>query len=188
MERERDRLNGAPPVVCVADIETDLGLMVAAATAKGICMFEFSDYKSIDLEFRQLSECFDAPLVRGDNPHFDTLRIQVREYFEGERKEFDIPLDLVGTEFQKRVWIGLLQIPYGSTTTYGKQAGLLGMPAAVRAVANANGKNKISIILPCHRVIGSDGSLTGYGGGVWRKEKLLELEKRYTAGTNRLPT
>lgn len=162
-------------------IEIDLGLMIAAATDQGICMFEFADYKWIDLEFRQLSEAFNAPLEQGDNPHFDTLKKQLSEYFKGERKEFDIPLDLVGTEFQKKVWISLLQIPYGQTISYGKQAELLGKPSAVRAVANANGKNKISIILPCHRVIGADGSLTGYGGGVWRKKRLLAFEQQNTA-------
>jgi len=164
-------------IVNITYIETDLGLMVAAATDKGICMFEFADYKLIDLELRQLGEEFKAPLVQGENPHFDTLRKQLDEYFKGERKTFDIPLDLAGTEFQKKVWLALLQIPYGCTTTYGKQAELLGMPSSVRAVANANGKNKISIILPCHRVIGADGSLTGYGGGMWRKKKLLEFER-----------
>jgi AraC family transcriptional regulator of adaptative response/methylated-DNA-[protein]-cysteine methyltransferase len=103
----------------------------------------------------------------------------MEQYFEGKRKNFDIPLDLVGTEFQKQVWLSLLQIPYGCTTTYAKQAELLGKPSAVRAVANANGKNKISIILPCHRVIGADGTLTGYGGGIWRKKKLLEFEREH---------
>lgn len=164
-------------VVNMIRLETDLGPMVAAATEKGICMFEFADYKLIDLELRQLEKEFKAPLVPGDNPHFDTLRKQLHEYFKGERRVFDIPLDLVGTEFQKKVWLSLLQIPYGSTTTYGKQAELLGMPSSVRAVANANGKNKISILLPCHRVIGANGSLTGYGGGIERKKKLLAFEK-----------
>lgn len=164
-------------IVNVAYMETDLGLMVAAATDKGICMFEFADYKLIDLELKQLTEAFKAPLIQGDNPHFHTLRRQLDEYFKGQRKQFDIPLDLVGTAFQKEVWLGLLQIPYGCTTTYGKQAERLGKPSAVRAIANANGKNKISIILPCHRVIGADGTLTGYGGGIWRKKKLLEFEK-----------
>lgn len=164
-------------VINITYVETDLGLMIAAATEKGICMFEFADYKLIDLELRQLGEEFKVPLIQGDNPHFDTLREQLEEYFRGERKDFSIPLDLAGTEFQKKVWLGLLQIPYGCTTTYGKQAEALGKPSAVRAVANANGKNKISIILPCHRVIGADGTLTGYGGGMWRKKKLLEFEK-----------
>ena len=162
----------------ITHIETELGTMIAAATDKGIGMFEFADYKLLDLELRQLTASFKAPLVAGENPHFDTLREQLEEYFKGERKEFDIPLDLVGTEFQKQVWLNLLKIPYGCTTTYAKQAELLGKPSAVRAVANANGKNKISIILPCHRVIGTNGSLTGYGGGIWRKKKLLEFEKK----------
>ncbi|MDR2954752.1 MAG: methylated-DNA--[protein]-cysteine S-methyltransferase [Prevotella sp.] len=166
-------------IINITYIETDLGLMVAAATKKGICMFEFADYKLIDLELRQLSEQFKAPLVQGDNLYFDILRKQLDEYFRGERKGFDIPLDLVGTEFQKMVWLSLLKIPYGRTTTYGKQAELLGKSSSVRAVANANGKNKISIILPCHRVIGADGSLTGYGGGMWRKKKLLEFEREH---------
>lgn len=164
-------------VVNITYVETGLGLMVAGATEKGICMFEFADYKLIDSELRQLSGQFKTPLVPADNPHFDTLRTQLNEYFKGERKEFDIPLDLVGTEFQKTVWLALLQISYGHTISYGNQAELIGKPSSVRAVANANGKNKISIILPCHRVIGADNSLTGYGGGIWRKKKLLEFEK-----------
>jgi AraC family transcriptional regulator of adaptative response/methylated-DNA-[protein]-cysteine methyltransferase len=166
------------PIVNITHIETDLGLMIAAATHKGICMFEFSDYKLLDLELRQLGALSNAPLVQGDNPHFNTLKEQIRQYFMGERRNFDIPLDLAGTEFQKQVWLSLFQIPYGCTTTYAKQAELLGKRSAIRAVANANGKNKISIILPCHRVIGTNGSLTGYGGGIWRKEKLLELERK----------
>ncbi len=164
-------------IVNITRIETDLGLMIAGATDKGVCMFEFADYKHIDLELRQLEAEFKAPLVDGDNPHFAALREQLDQYFKGERREFDIPLDLAGTEFQKQVWLALLKIPYGCTTTYAKQAGLIGKPSAVRAVANANGKNKISIILPCHRVIGADGTLTGYGGGIWRKKKLLEMEQ-----------
>lgn len=164
-------------IVNVTYIETILGLMIAAATDKGICMFEFADYKLLELELRQLVASFKAPLLQGDNPHFCTLRKQLDEFFGRKRKDFDIPLDLVGTEFQKEVWLSLLKIPYGCTTTYGKQAELLGKPSAVRAVANANGKNKISITLPCHRIIGADGTLTGYGGGIWRKKKLLEFEQ-----------
>jgi AraC family transcriptional regulator of adaptative response/methylated-DNA-[protein]-cysteine methyltransferase len=167
-------------IVNVSCIETDLGMMIAAATDRGICMFEYADYKQLSLELRQLIAYFKAPLVQGENPHFDTLRKQMSEYFKGKRKSFDISLDLIGTEFQKQVWLSLLKIPYGCTTTYGRQAEQIGKSSAVRAVANANGKNKISIILPCHRVIGADGSLTGYGGGIWRKKKLLELEKENT--------
>ncbi len=168
-------------VVNIAYVETPLGLMIAGATDRGICMFEFADYKLIDLELRQLADTFRAPLVQGDNPHFAPLREQLGQYFNGERREFDLPLDLAGTEFQKQVWLGLRQVPYGCTTTYGKQAASLGRPSSVRAVANANGKNKVSIILPCHRIIGADGTLTGYGGGIWRKKKLLEFERENLA-------
>ena len=168
-------------IVNITPVETGLGLMIAGATNKGICMLEFADSKLIELEFRQLKKIYNAPLVDGDSPHFHTLRSQLEEYFKGERRNFDIPLDLAGTAFQKQVWLTLLKIPFGCTISYAKQANLLGKPSAVRAVANANGKNKISIILPCHRVIGSNGSLTGYGGGIWRKKKLLELEQENLA-------
>jgi AraC family transcriptional regulator of adaptative response/methylated-DNA-[protein]-cysteine methyltransferase len=164
-------------IVNLTNVETDLGLMIAGATNKGVCMLEFADCKLLEFELRQLTAILKAPLVQGDNPHFHTLRSQLEEYFKGTRRNFDIPLDLIGTEFQKQVWLGLLKIPYGYTTSYGKQAEMLKKPSAVRAVANANGKNMISIILPCHRVIGADGSLTGYGGGIWRKKKLLEFEQ-----------
>jgi AraC family transcriptional regulator of adaptative response/methylated-DNA-[protein]-cysteine methyltransferase len=171
-------------IINTQSIETDLGMIIAAASDKGICMFEFADYKRLDLMLRQLSASLDAQLVPGDSPYFSILKEQLEQYFKGERRSFALPLDLVGTEFQKQVWLSLLKIPYGSTTTYSKQAGLIGKPSAVRAVANANGKNKISIILPCHRVIGADGTLTGYGGGLWRKKKLLELEQKNIALTD----
>ena len=164
-------------IVNIVYIETDLGLMIAGATGKGVCMLDFADYKLLDLELRQLESTFKAPLVLGSNPHLDTLLSQLKEYYKGERRDFDIPLDLAGTEFQKQVWLSLLKIPYGHTTSYAKQAELIGRPTAVRAVANANGKNKIVIVLPCHRIIGADGTLTGYGGGIWRKKKLLALEQ-----------
>ena len=103
---------------------------------------------------------------------------ELDEYFRGERREFDIPLLLAGSDFQKRVWQQLPHIPYGQTASYGELAAAIGFPRSVRAVANANGANAISIILPCHRVIGSDGRLTGYGGGLRAKQFLLELEQR----------
>ncbi len=168
---------GNKQVTHIAYIDTDLGTMIACATPKGICMLEFPDYPLLELELKQLVTSLNAPIIEGESIYFGQLREQLKQYFNKELREFDIPLDLVGTEFQKEVWMALLQIPYGSTSTYAKQSELLGKPLAVRAVANANGKNKISIILPCHRVIGTDGSLTGYGGGLWRKKKLLELEQ-----------
>ena len=170
------------PIVDVIRFETPLGGIVAGATYRGVCIVEFADSKKLDLELRQVASAFKAAIVEraeaadSKNPHLAALREQLREYFEGRRREFDIPFDLTGTEFQKRVWLSLAQIPYGGTVSYGRQAEMLGCGKAVRAVAGANGRNKISILLPCHRVIGSDGTLTGYGGGLWRKKMLLELE------------
>ena len=164
-------------VVDLKRIETPLGTMIACADENGICMLEFSDRKALPTELKEISKYFNANIIQGENPHFKVLEEELEEYFKGKRKDFTVPLSPVGTEFQKNVWEVLRKIPYGTTRSYQEQAKILGNPKAVRAVANANGLNKISIIIPCHRVIGSDGKLTGYGGGIWRKQKLLELEK-----------
>nr|WP_228452260.1 methylated-DNA--[protein]-cysteine S-methyltransferase [Chryseobacterium sp. c4a] len=158
-------------------IETILGTMVACADEYGICLLEFSDRKALPTELKNISAYFNANIIQGENSHFITLEKELDEYFEGKRTAFTVPLSLVGTAFQKQVWEILKQIPYGATRSYQEQADILGNPKSVRAVANANGLNKISILIPCHRVIGSNGQLTGYGGGIWRKQKLLELEK-----------
>lgn len=121
----------------------------------------------------------DEMYVRDDDA-FAEARRQLTAYFAGELKTFDLPLDPHGTAFQKRVWQALLQLPYGTTTTYGQLAVQLGDPKAVRAVGLANGRNPIPVVIPCHRVIGADGSLTGYGGGLHRKQWLLALEGRAT--------
>ena len=110
----------------------------------------------------------------------DDVVAQLDEYFAGDRTEFDVPLDPVGTDFQLKAWLALRAIPYGQTRTYGEQARVIGSPNAVRAVGSANGRNPISIIVPCHRVIGSDGSLTGFGGGLEAKRYLLDLESGAT--------
>ncbi|WP_290799124.1 bifunctional transcriptional activator/DNA repair enzyme AdaA [Flavihumibacter sp. UBA7668] len=157
-------------------IETPLGTMLACATSKGICLLEFSDRRMLETELVYLSKRLNATILQGSNPHFELLEKELAEYFEGKLKTFTTPIDLIGSPFQLEVWNQLLTIPFGKTRSYKEQADALGKPLAIRAVANANGLNKISIIVPCHRVIGSDGSLTGYGGGLWRKEKLLQLE------------
>lgn len=164
-------------VIDLKRIETPIGTTIACADSNGICMLEFSDRKALPTELKQISKHFDANIIQGENPHFITLEKELKEYFEGKRTGFSVPLSPVGTDFQKQVWEVLRTIPYGTTRSYQEQANILGNPKGVRAVANANGLNKISIIIPCHRVIGSDGKLTGYGGGIWRKQKLLELEK-----------
>ncbi|WP_365986372.1 methylated-DNA--[protein]-cysteine S-methyltransferase [uncultured Chryseobacterium sp.] len=164
-------------VIDLKRIETMLGTMIACADEHGICLLEFSDRKALPTELKSIAEYFKANIIQGENPHFITLEEELKEYFEGRRTRFSVPLSPVGTDFQKEVWTVLQEIPYGTTRTYQEQANILGNRKSVRAVANANGLNKISIIIPCHRVIGSNGHLTGYGGGIWRKQKLLELEK-----------
>jgi methylated-DNA-[protein]-cysteine S-methyltransferase len=116
------------------------------------------------------------PAWRRDDDALDHVRVQLDEYFAGDRREFDLPLNMLGNEFELRVWDQLCAIPYGETASYGEVAKRIGNPTAARAVGLANGRNPIAVIVPCHRVIGSDGSLTGYGGGLERKRLLLDLE------------
>lgn len=165
-------------VIDLKRIETPLGTMIACATNQGICLLEFTDRKMLETELKAIAKLLNATIVQGDNKHFDTLEIQLQEYFKGRRKEFSVPLNAQGTDFQHKVWAALQFIPYGQTKSYKEQAIAIGSPESVRAVANANGMNRIAILIPCHRVIGSDGQLTGYGGGLWRKHYLLEFEER----------
>jgi methylated-DNA-[protein]-cysteine S-methyltransferase len=123
----------------------------------------------------------NAELVEQDDEILRETRRQLDEYLEGRRREFDIPLLMVGTDFQKSVWKALLKVPYGATSTYSQMARDIGKERAVRAVGNAMGANPIAIIIPCHRIIGSDGELVGYGGGLPLKKRLLGLEQRHAA-------
>ncbi|WP_392566131.1 methylated-DNA--[protein]-cysteine S-methyltransferase [Utexia brackfieldae] len=160
-------------------IETPIGAMFTAATEKGICLLEFLDQKQLESELKTISLQFKAVIVPGENSHIMQLKQELAEYFQGHRIHFDVALDTAGTPFQQLVWQTLQQIPYGETCSYQQEANQMDKPTAVRAVANANGKNRISIVIPCHRVIGTDGTLTGYAGGVWRKRWLLALEQQY---------
>jgi AraC family transcriptional regulator of adaptative response/methylated-DNA-[protein]-cysteine methyltransferase len=117
------------------------------------------------------------PLLPGESPVFDLLKRELAEYFARQRRDFTVPLLYPGTDFQHRVWQALLTIPYGQTRRYSDLASDLGIPGAARAVGHANGLNRIAILIPCHRVINADGSLNGYGGGLWRKLRLLETER-----------
>ena len=163
----------------IATIETQLGNMVAGSVEEGICLCEFSDRNTLEAELNDLKKYLQQEICEGENHHIKNLRLQLNEYFDGTRKLFDIPIIAPGTEFQKKVWNELLNIPYGATITYQQQSNALKNPLSIRAVASANGKNRISIIIPCHRVIGTDGSLTGYGGGLHRKKWLLNHEKKH---------
>ncbi len=143
-------------------IRSPIGPLIAAATQTGLVELRFADS--------------EEPRLSAETELLTETARQLQEFFEGTRKAFTIPLELRGTEFQKKVWNAVLKIPYGSTTSYAQIAERIGNPGAVRAVGAANGRNPIAIIVPCHRVIGSDGELCGYGGGLWRKEKLLSIE------------
>lgn len=152
-----------PETICYSRIDSPVGPLTLAVSERGLVALEFG--------------CGDVAAGWAESPERTApYARQLREFFAGQRRRFDLPLDLRGTDFQKRCWQELLKIPYGETRSYAEIARAIGNPAAVRAVGLANGKNPIAIIVPCHRVIGSDGSLTGYGGGLDAKRQLLELE------------
>lgn len=162
-------------------INTPLGDMIGISSERGIVMFEFAEEAHPE---RALSDLLrhlpDKPRIEeGDHPYLRQLREEIGEYFAGIRTAFDVPLDPVGTPFQLEVWTAMRRIPYGATCSYAEEAAMIGRPKAVRAVAGANARNRIPILIPCHRVIGSDGSLTGYSAGIQRKTELLALERRF---------
>jgi len=164
--------------VHVAEIETPIGEMIAAASDTHLLLLEFSNRRILETQLERVKRAMTCMFDRGESPVFTPLRAQLDEYFRGDRQDFDVPIHVPGTPFQSRVWEALRRIRCGTTTTYGGIAELIGQPTAVRAVAKANGDNRIAILIPCHRVIGSDGQLVGYGGGLWRKRRLLQLEGR----------
>jgi AraC family transcriptional regulator of adaptative response/methylated-DNA-[protein]-cysteine methyltransferase len=143
---------------------------------------EFTDRRMLETNLASIRQRFRSPVVPGEHRWLKQLDSELKEYFAGRRTGFDVPLAPGGTEFQEKVWAQLRAIPFGQTIAYEELARRVDRPTAQRAVALANGRNRIAILIPCHRVIGKDGSLTGYGGGLWRKRLLLELER-----TGRLP-
>ncbi len=159
-------------------LETPLGTMVAADFKGRLCLLEFADRRALETELGDLARLLGTSPVPGRTPLHGEVERQLGDYFAGRRRSFDLPLELPGTPFQKAVWEGLRAIPYGETRSYAAQARSLGRPEAVRAVARANGQNRVAIVVPCHRVLGSDGTLVGYAGGLPRKEALLDLEAR----------
>jgi AraC family transcriptional regulator of adaptative response/methylated-DNA-[protein]-cysteine methyltransferase len=159
-------------------LKSPLGPLVAGATEEGVCLLEFVDRRMLETQLATVRKLFDRPVAGGMNPHLRLLERQLDSYFAGELKEFTVPLVYPGTPFQQRVWKRLLQIPYGETRSYEDLAIDVGVPDGQRPVGRANGQNRIAIVIPCHRVIRKDGHLCGYGGGLRRKEFLLELEMR----------
>jgi len=156
---------------------TPCGEMILGATEGKLCLCDWmGGWHQGETEGR-LCRMLRAEMVEGEDPVIDQAIQQLEEYFRRERKTFTVPLLAVGTDFQRQVWDTLMGIGYGEQISYGEEARRMGRPSAVRAVANANGRNPIAIFIPCHRVIGSDGSLIGYGGGMSVKEYLLNLER-----------
>ena len=149
-------------------ITTPVGPLRLLATERGVAGIYFEEHKNMPQ--RSATSCPEHPVIQA-------IASQLQQYFEGERQNFETTLDPIGTDFQKQVWTALTEIPFGTTETYGELAARLGKPQASRAVGRANGLNPISIIVPCHRVVGASGKLTGYAGGLETKQWLLEHER-----------
>jgi AraC family transcriptional regulator of adaptative response/methylated-DNA-[protein]-cysteine methyltransferase len=178
------RTFGRPPgrsrqagCIVVSWVESPVGPLVVGAVEEGVCLLEFSDRRMLEAQFTTLRKRFSCAIVPGKHPHLDQLKEELALYFSGQLTQFTVPLIYPGTPFQQAVWNGLRQIPYGETRSYEEMARTVGAPGAQRAVGTANGMNRIAIVIPCHRVVNKGGQLGGYGGGLWRKQFLLDLER-----------
>jgi AraC family transcriptional regulator of adaptative response/methylated-DNA-[protein]-cysteine methyltransferase len=163
--------------IVVSWLESPLGPMVAAANDRGVCLLDYTDRRTLGAQFKAMKKQFSCAIIPGENRHIVHLRKELVAYFEGNLRQFSVPLDYPGSPFQVRVWNELIRIPYGETCSYEILANRIGSPSAPRAVGHANGMNRINILIPCHRVLNKSGKLGGYGGGLWRKQHLLDLEK-----------
>lgn len=164
--------------IVLAHIESPVGPLLAGSTARGICLLEFSEPERLAAQFAAVRRTFGAATVQGTNSHIEQLTAELTEYFAGTLREFTVPLEIAGSDFQRTVWQQLRQIPYGETRSYEDIAVAAGSPKSMRAVGTANGQNRIAIVIPCHRVINKGGKLGGYGCGLDRKKFLLDLERR----------
>jgi AraC family transcriptional regulator of adaptative response/methylated-DNA-[protein]-cysteine methyltransferase len=174
--------NDTGRIVQLNRILSPLGPLVAAADHQTLWLLEFADRKMLETQFKRLSRTLSARFCPGENRVIDKTARQLQQYFDRQRIQFELPIQIPGTPFQQSVWSELLKIEYGQTRSYEQIARAIGKPEARRAVGRANGDNRLAIIIPCHRVIRSDGTLSGYGGGLRRKEWLLQHE-RSTAGS-----
>ena len=163
--------------IVAAWIESPLGPLVAGAIGKGLCLLEFTDRRMLEAQFTTIRQRFGCAVVPGKHEHLEQLQEELEQYFAGNLTEFKVPLVYPGSPFQQKVWQGLLRIPFGKTCSYEDLAREIGAPGAQRAVGRANGQNRIGIVIPCHRVVNKGGQLGGYGGGLWRKQFLLDLER-----------
>ena len=163
----------------MAELATPLGTMIAIADNKFLYLLEFVDCRKFEREIERLQVHMNATIVPGSTYPLQLITQELNAYFDGTLKAFTTPVSLFGTDFQKSVWYALTTIPYGYTRSYAEQAHAIGKPTAYRAVANANGANQLAIIIPCHRIITSNNTLGGYGGGITRKQWLLEHERKH---------
>ena len=158
--------------------KTKIGELILGSFEGKLCLLDFKYRRMRTTVDKRIKQGLNAEFIESDDEILETTRQELDEYLAGKRKVFDIPLLTVGTDFQKSVWNALMKVPYGATSTYAELAEAIGNKQAVRAVAAANGANAIGIIIPCHRIIGSDGELVGYGGGLPVKKRLLKLEQQ----------
>ncbi len=169
--------SGASCIVTTG-IETPLGTMMAGATDEGLCLLEFVDRRMLEAQLQRLQSLLRQPLVPGEHRYLTQIREELAQYFSGTRTTFSVPVEYRGTPFEVKVWRELVLIPYGETVSYATLANRVDSPGAQRAVGRANGLNRMSIVIPCHRVVNSNGQLGGYGGGLWRKHWLLQMETK----------
>ncbi|MCC7232446.1 MAG: methylated-DNA--[protein]-cysteine S-methyltransferase [Bacteroidia bacterium] len=173
---------GSENRIVIKRIASPLGSLWAGASNCGLCLLEFPEKNGVEAELNDLRKQCSATVVYGTNSILEQTEKELGEYFTGIRKSFDVSLHFPGSLFRRKVWQSLLEIPYGQTISYSRQAKKMNLEGAVRAVAHANGMNRIAILIPCHRVIGENGSLTGYGGGLYRKQWLLNHERKHSGG------
>lgn len=174
-EQSRPR-RGKAPALALSRLDTPIGTLLAGASQDGLCLLEYTDTGRVSMQLANLQKRYRCEIDAADSRWFEPLAKQLTEWFGGTRRSFDLPLDLRGSEFQLKVWAGLQRIPCGETRSYGQLAAAIGCPRAWRALGSANRLNPISIVIPCHRVIASNGRLAGYGGGEWRKQALIDHE------------
>jgi AraC family transcriptional regulator of adaptative response/methylated-DNA-[protein]-cysteine methyltransferase len=167
--------------VVMSEIDSPIGVLVAGATDEGLCLLEFRDREILETQVAKVRSRSGlwpiGPTATGSHPIIATLNVQLAEYFDGRRRDFALPLVFPGTPFQVKVWRALRAIPFGETISYEELARRVDAPSGQRAVGHANGQNPIAIVIPCHRVVNKSGKLGGYGGGLWRKRLLLDLER-----------
>ncbi|MEO4042074.1 trifunctional transcriptional activator/DNA repair protein Ada/methylated-DNA--[protein]-cysteine S-methyltransferase [Hoeflea sp. CAU 1731] len=186
------RLLGQPPasftgreLLKASWIDTPLGAMIAVSDRHVLHLLEFIDRKALPAELKRLRAHAKGGVGIGREPPTEQAEAELAAFFSGKSAEFTVPMKFHGSSFTREVWRALREIPAGETRSYSDLARTIGRPTATRAVARANGANQLALVVPCHRVIGADGSLTGYGGGLWRKQQLIELERQYASPARR---